>query len=123
MTGAEIELIESFRRGIAQFSLDTPYLEARMAERGISLEDIHYTVHHGRLVEINNVVWYDIRAALRHSLSEYDCTAVVSLSRRVVITAWKNRADDVHSSRTLHQKTWNPDIKRLLDTHRLCVVN
>lgn len=124
MTWDERTLLDSFVQSIAAFEFDSPHAETRMAEKGISREEINQTIQAGLPIELNNIAWYDIRAVIRGPSYEpgFDCSVVVSLSRRVVITAWRNRVEDTHSSLTLHNKTWNVSVKQILDTLQTCVV-
>jgi hypothetical protein len=85
--------------------LFTPHALMRMAQRGLSMADVHYVLRYGTLYYAGSAVTYylgkaDIPRADRRQYERLDGVAVITSYEGWVLTVWRNRKHGAHHIRT-----------------------
>lgn len=113
-TSREIESMERMAHAIRNWNL-TDHARERASERGCSQDSILVTLREGIFIEAHQDAPSDLRAVYRHDIDPWrSCVVVVSLTRRVVVSAWVNATDDNHNTLDLRPYQWHTDLRETI---------
>jgi hypothetical protein len=85
--------------------VETPYSSSRVVQRGVPKQYLPALISYGKLIELHYVDG-DNRVLIRGRVYGRDVSAVLSLTRNVVITAYVNSITDHHATLDTNIYNW-----------------
>ena len=107
MSAEEIQYAETLVHSIDGWGLTNDHLLARMAQKGVSKKDVAITAKWGEVIEVksNGRIVLRLMNGMRQGV-----VVVLSLSDRMVVTAWYNKPQDAHNTLDLSAYTWRVNV-------------
>jgi hypothetical protein len=112
MSDQEIARIERHVHAIPSWS-NVEHALHRMVEKGVTPEQVLRTLECGYVVEVHNNIADDIRCVFRRNSGWNSICVCVSLTKKYVVTVWKNKVDDNHSTLNPRKYQWKADLLTL----------
>jgi hypothetical protein len=108
MTQSEIRFAESFVRKTDGWNLAENHTLERMAQKQITKQDLIDTLRFGEVIEVNSLgrLVLRLRLKLTPTMKRGTCV-VISVTNKVVVTAWFNSEKDHHATLDLSEYRWN----------------
>ena len=114
MKAAEITALEARIHQVCSPEL-AGHAAQRMEQKSVSAQEITNCLRWGQAVEIHNEAG-ELRAVVRHQYGKPKVAVcvVVSLETGVVVTTWKNKGSDNHSTLNLWAYQWQVNVASVL---------
>lgn len=108
MTQSEIRFAESLVHKTDGWNLAVNHTLERMAAKKITKQDLIDTLRFGEVIEVNSLgrLVLRLRLKLTPTMKRGTCV-VISVTNRVVVTAWFNSEKDHHATLDLSEYRWN----------------
>jgi hypothetical protein len=117
MKPAEIEALESFVRKMNCEAIGL-HAVGRMAQKNVNAREIGNALRYGQAIELHNESG-EWRVLLRHESGRprVAVCVVFAIERGEVVTVWKNRGDDKHSTLDLSAYKFGFNVCAVLQTN------
>jgi hypothetical protein len=107
MSPAEITFTETLVHSIVDWSFENDHLLDRMLSKGVTKKDAAITCKWGEVIAVqsNGRIVLRLMKGMRKGV-----VIVVSLSDRMLVTAWYNKPTDNHATLDLSQYAWQVNV-------------
>ena len=113
MSQEQIVYVETLVHNITEWNFATDHAMLEAAKDGIKKDALVNTLRYGDVIEVNDkgrVVMRLMTGMMKGTVT------VVSLRDRCLVTAWRNKGSDCHSTLRLSDYTWNVNVIEYLRT-------